>query len=287
VAWLRQRAGHDLDYWREALAGSRATSLPRRASASAADLAYGERERALSASASAAVQAAARRHQVTVNSMVQAAWGLVLAQITGQRDVLFGATVAGRPAGEPHATTTIGLFINTLPVRARIPAATTTGAAWLRALQEEQAIARQFEHVSLRQLKLAGQEGARLFDSVVVFESFPELAEPASQSLALTQLRSFVREAYPLVAIAFPGDALRLQVKGAGGWLDEADVARIAELWQLALERLASDGDAALPTIAEAIAARDAALRQEQRQASREENRRQLRELAQRRQRER
>ncbi len=56
---------------------------------------------------------------VTPNTLVQGAWAMVLAQLTGREDVLFGATVAGRPSGLPGADTMIGLFINTVPVRVR------------------------------------------------------------------------------------------------------------------------------------------------------------------------
>ena len=59
----------------------------------------------------------ARARGVTVNSMVQTAWALVLASLTGRTDVVFGATVSGRPAELPGVETMVGLFINTLPVR--------------------------------------------------------------------------------------------------------------------------------------------------------------------------
>ncbi len=56
---------------------------------------------------------------VTVNTLVQAAWGVLLGRITGNPDIVFGATVSGRPADLPGVESMVGLFINTLPVRVR------------------------------------------------------------------------------------------------------------------------------------------------------------------------
>ena len=53
---------------------------------------------------------------------MQAAWAILLGRLTGRDDVVFGVTVAGRPpeiAGIEHM---VGLFINTLPLRMRLPA---------------------------------------------------------------------------------------------------------------------------------------------------------------------
>lgn len=63
-----------------------------------------------------ALEAAARDLSVTVNTVVQAAWALVLAAELGRDDVVFGATVSGRPADLTGVEDTLGLFINTLPV---------------------------------------------------------------------------------------------------------------------------------------------------------------------------
>src|SRR5207247_10290629 len=101
--------------------------IARPASAST-DRDYGEQSAQLSLTASAELQAFARRQQVTLGVVAEAAWGLLLSRYSGERDVLFGATVSGRPAVLPHVDSMIGLFISTLPVRVRICAEALTGS---------------------------------------------------------------------------------------------------------------------------------------------------------------
>ena len=63
----------------------------------------------------------ARRNQLTLNTIVQGAWALLLSRYSGEDDVVFGATVSGRPAELPGIESMVGLFINTLPVRVSVP----------------------------------------------------------------------------------------------------------------------------------------------------------------------
>src|SRR5207247_2449403 len=131
IAWLlKQDMSKAEVFWREALKGFTAPTrlaIDRPASAST-DGDYGEQSTQLSLTASAELQAFARRQQVTLGVVAQAAWGLLLSRYSGERDVLFGATVSGRPAVLPHVDSMIGLFINTLPVRVRIAAEALTGS---------------------------------------------------------------------------------------------------------------------------------------------------------------
>src|SRR5699024_2460633 len=115
--------------------------------------------------------AVAREHGVTLNTAVQAAWAVLVGRLTGRDDVLFGATVSGRPAALDGAAGMVGLFINTLPVRARFGPA-TTWAQLLGHLQSGQAALLDHQDVGLTELHaIAGLP--RLFDTLTVFESYP------------------------------------------------------------------------------------------------------------------
>jgi amino acid adenylation domain-containing protein len=119
-------------------------------------------------------RAAARAHGVTLNTIVQGAWALLLSRYGGQRDVLFGTAVAGRPAELDGVETMVGLFINTLPVRIGVdPAAPLS--AWLQALQLDQVAARRHEHSALADVQgwSGVPRGRPLFDSLLVVEDFP------------------------------------------------------------------------------------------------------------------
>ncbi|WP_431952178.1 amino acid adenylation domain-containing protein [Nocardia lijiangensis] len=107
----------------------------------------------------------------TVNTMVQAGWAMLLAVLTGRTDVVFGATVSGRPPELAGVEDMVGLFINTLPVRVRLDPAEKV-ADLLTRLQNEQARLMDHQHVGLTAIhKAVGL--AELFDSLTVFESYP------------------------------------------------------------------------------------------------------------------
>ncbi|WP_407681600.1 amino acid adenylation domain-containing protein [Pseudomonas mangiferae] len=116
---------------------------------------------------------AARHHRVTPNTLIQAAWLLLLHRYTGQASVCFGATVAGRPAGLAGAEDMLGLFINTLPIIQTVRPEGTVGD-WLQALQQHNLQVRDHEHASLADIqRWSGQGGQALFDSILVFENYP------------------------------------------------------------------------------------------------------------------
>jgi amino acid adenylation domain-containing protein/non-ribosomal peptide synthase protein (TIGR01720 family) len=116
----------------------------------------------------------ARAHGLTVNTLVQGAWALLLARHSGERDVLFGTTVSGRPADLPGVESMVGMFINTVPTRVRVDG-TEWLLPWLRGLQEAQAESRRFDFLSLAQVQACGEipAGEPLFDSHVAFENYP------------------------------------------------------------------------------------------------------------------
>ncbi|NBH06500.1 non-ribosomal peptide synthetase, partial [Amycolatopsis sp. SID8362] len=194
-------------HWRAELAGVTPTPLPGGRTAARAHTASstGRVPVELDDETSAAVQAFARRHHLTVNTVVQGAWAALLARYSGETEVCFGATVSGRPAELPGADDIAGLFINTLPVRVRLDR--DRGVAdWLRDLQANQAEARRFGHLGLTRLQaLGGSSGQSLFDSIVVFENYPAAEVPG-----LRDVRAAERTNYPLGVVAYPGRRLSL-----------------------------------------------------------------------------
>ncbi len=129
----------------------------------------------LPAPATRAIEAYAQRQRLTLNTVVQGAWALLLARCSGRDDVVFGATVSGRPADLPGVEQMIGLFINGLPTRVRIDANLRIGE-WLQRLQAQHAGMRQHEGSSVVEIQGWSDvpRGARLFDTTYVFENYPE-----------------------------------------------------------------------------------------------------------------
>src|SRR5438045_8130885 len=90
----------------------------------------------------------ARRNGLTVNTVVQGVWALLLSRYSGERDVVFGTTVSGRPAELPGVESMVGMFINTVPTRVQVHSG-QSAASWLRALQDAESDSRRFDFVSL------------------------------------------------------------------------------------------------------------------------------------------
>ncbi|MFD4433496.1 condensation domain-containing protein, partial [Nocardia sp. NPDC058497] len=125
----------------------------------------------LSEQRTAALIAAAHRHEATLNTVVEAAWGIVLATSTAREDVVFGTTVSGRHPQIPGIESMVGLFVNTVPVRIRLDHRETL-AQLLRRIQTEQASLLDHQHLGLAQIQRVAGPGA-MFDTVTVLESYP------------------------------------------------------------------------------------------------------------------
>ncbi|MCP4663550.1 MAG: non-ribosomal peptide synthetase, partial [bacterium] len=177
IAWLeRQDLEEAGNYWQEVLRGFTApTLLGRRQDESPGEHGnYREVELRLSAAASSGLQALARSRRLTLNTVMQGAWAVLLGRYSGHHDVLFGATVSGRPAELPGVESIAGLFINTLPVRVKVdPGALPV--PWLDRLQARQAELRRYEYCPLgRVQQWSGlSAGQALFDHILVFENYP------------------------------------------------------------------------------------------------------------------
>lgn len=116
----------------------------------------------------------ARECATTVGTLLQAAWGLLLARLTGSSDVVFGVTVSGRSGGQHRIEELVGNCISTLPTRVHIDDDAEV-RAWLASVHQSIVLLHAHEHASLtaiqRTVELPG--GTVLFDSIVVVENFP------------------------------------------------------------------------------------------------------------------
>ncbi|HKV07867.1 MAG TPA: amino acid adenylation domain-containing protein, partial [Thermoanaerobaculia bacterium] len=170
----------------------------------------------LSAETTAALQALGRSSRLTLNTLLQGAWALLLARTSGNPEVVFGATVSGRPAELPGIESMVGLFINSLPVHTAVPPQARL-LDWLGELQDRQTAARQHEHVPLVDIQgwSPVPRGTPLFESLVVFENYPAeeaLSEGGGPGLQVDGVDSHETTHYPLVLIAVPGPRLTLRL---------------------------------------------------------------------------
>ncbi|MCB2250910.1 non-ribosomal peptide synthase/polyketide synthase [Pseudomonas chlororaphis] len=233
LGWLQQQssaAGEQ--FWRAALAPLQTPTLLAEAlRPPVAGSGSAEHHVALDAAATQGLADFARQHKVTLNTLVQAAWGLLLQRYTGQDGVAFGATVSGRSAAVPGIEQQLGLFINTLPLVCA-PAPDQPLAQWLVALQALNLSMREYEHVPLYDIQgWAGQQGTALFDSLLVFENFPvaeALKGGAPAGLSFGALHNHERTHYPLTLGIELGTGLRLEFSYDLARFDRAQVERLS-----------------------------------------------------------
>ncbi|WP_413767371.1 amino acid adenylation domain-containing protein [Rhodococcus pyridinivorans] len=185
-----------------------------------------------------------RDHGLTVGTVVQVAWGIVLAKLTSQRDVVFGSTVSGRPAEVDGVEEMIGLFVNTVPVRVRLdPYETLT--TLVERIRAEQTELLDRHHLGLTEIQqVAGP--ATGFDTLTVFESYPVDRAALSDAVDITGMQ--VREVtghdsghYPLTLIAHVDDALRLRLSYRPDLFDRAAadtiLAQVARVLEAVVDR--------------------------------------------------
>jgi len=222
IAWLagRDRAAAEA-FWRRSLAGfSSPTPLPavRPAGAEALSRAGEKPYRLLrlEPALNEGLEVLARRHKLTLNTLVQGAWALLLARWSGVDDVVFGATVSGRPPELPGAEWMLGMFINNLPVRVRVPLQAGL-IPWLRELQDTLVDLREYEWTSPLQVQELSEllPGRRLFESLLIFQNYP--VEDGAQSkgggsLRVADVRSRLETNYPLTVVVGPLEPLTLRL---------------------------------------------------------------------------
>ncbi|MFB9903359.1 non-ribosomal peptide synthetase [Allokutzneria oryzae] len=246
LAWLgkQDKPGSELA-WREALAGLDEPTLVAPAVPGREPVLPERIFTELSPSRSARLVETAREHGLTLNTLVQAAWAIVVGQLTGRRDVVFGATVSGRPAEIPGVESMIGLFINTLPVRVRLDPATGLLDTLTR-LQDEQSRLMAHQHLSLAEIQRQAGIG-ELFDTITVFENYPfdDGGEQELGGLSVAGMDGGGATHYPLSLITgMAGDRLVARVDFRPDLFDRAQGEAVAARFLRVLESF----DLARPT---------------------------------------
>ncbi|MCP3820202.1 amino acid adenylation domain-containing protein [Streptomyces sp. A3M-1-3] len=252
LRWLsRQDAAQSAQAWAAELAGVVEPTLLAPTARSAGS-GSGQVDAALTGEDATRLARRAAEWGVTPNTLVQGAWAVVLAELTGREDVLFGATVAGRPSELPGVDTMIGLFINTVPVRVRCTP--TDGLPQLLGrLQDAQARLLDHHHLGLADVQRSTGLSA-LFDTLVVFESFPVdraglSAASASANLAVTGIRPYAPPHYPLTVIATADPLLRISFQYRRDAFEQAAVEVIADRLIRVLRQFAADPETTVGAI--------------------------------------
>jgi amino acid adenylation domain-containing protein len=246
IAWLgKQDRSRTEPFWRTYLAGFTAPT-PLGVDRPAASVERFESLRvALPEAESAVIAAQARRHQLTMSTLIYGAHALLLARYSALEDVVFGATVSGRSAPLPGIERMVGPFINTLPVRVKAPREQEV-LPWLKALQKQVVALRDHEHSPLFEVQRFSSvtPGTPLFESLVVFENFPveeSLPPDGSRALVLVDPQVVTWTSYPLTLEGSFRDTLTLRLRYAVERFDRAAIERMIGHLRVLLDGLVRD----------------------------------------------
>ncbi|WP_253491620.1 non-ribosomal peptide synthetase [Pseudomonas sp. S3E17] len=238
IAWLqRQNLAEARQWWQQNLQGfERTTPIPsdrpflREHAGHSGGMVVGDCYTRLDPRDGAQLRELAQAHQLTVNTFAQAAWALVLRRLSGERDVLFGVTVAGRPVEMPEMQRTVGLFINSIALRVKLPEDDQRCSVrqWLNALLDSNMQLREYEYLPLVTIQEHSElpKGQPLFDSLFVFENAPVEVSvlDRADSLNATSDSGRTHTNFPLTAVCYPGDDLGLHLSYDQRYFDETTV---------------------------------------------------------------
>ncbi len=177
LAHAREQAGAAEAFWRQRLAGLAAAPLPTRSGITQASLdaaaTRGHVEATVPAGIVDALRTIAARHALSMPTIVQGAWAVVLSRFTGEDDTIFGAVRSGRSA-DAASQALVGCLINTLPVRANVDGG-ARAVDWLADLRRREREVRAFESTALMDVqRWSGAMSQRaehgLFDTLLVYD---------------------------------------------------------------------------------------------------------------------
>ncbi len=246
--YVQRLRGNDKEaegFWRSELRGfSAPNTLPidnAPGTLPAADEQFGEQKVELSHELSSRLQTIARQNRLTLSTILQAAWAIVLSRYCNTEDVLFGITVSGRPYDFPDIDSLVGLLINTLPLRVRVPG-DVAAAAWLRELQRNGSRMLEHDMISLKQLHAYSDlpPNVPLFETLVVFENFVghELNFDRNSEIELHDSH-LARTNYPLTLVANPHAELGLRIIYHRSRFRDDAIARLLKHLAMILESFA------------------------------------------------
>ncbi|MCG8672138.1 MAG: amino acid adenylation domain-containing protein [Pseudomonadales bacterium] len=249
IAWLSDFDKADaLQFWKNYLHGFQAPTplgCKKQPKPDAAKL-YFEKEIFLSEDHTTQLQQFARDNHITLNTVIQAGWGILMARYSGEEDIVFGTTVSGRPADLTGVENIVGLFINTLPLRIQITEDTQI-VSLLQSMQEEQLDLRRFEATPLVDIhhhsEVPGDQS--LFDSILVFENYPvgDAVREGDQLLDISQVTSIEHTNYPLTLIVEPNETIRLKLSYDSTLFDETAVVSMLNHLEVILKSALSQPD--------------------------------------------
>ncbi|MCP3738293.1 amino acid adenylation domain-containing protein [Rossellomorea sp. BNER] len=206
-----------LDYWKKYLLGYEERAyLPMKQSRSEGNGSYQEFAFTFSEEMTQELIHFSRQHHVTLNTTLQAIWGILLQRYTNQDDVVFGAVQSGRSGSIDGIEQMVGLFINTVPVRMR--SSQVSFEAFIRDIQKQAFESEVHNYCPLYEVQKQSEYQQALFDHIMVFESYPldqevqNLFGGQNQALRIREVNCLEQTNYPLTIAVMPGRSIEVKL---------------------------------------------------------------------------
>lgn len=220
IEWLQQQDFSKAEaFWKQTLRGfSVPTPLVVDRSARGGrsqELGYGQEQIQLSEAVTSALKSLAQEHELTLNTLINGAWALLLSRYSGEEDVVFGARVCLRSALEAGESM-VGLLINTLPLRVCVSPEQSV-LSLLKELQSQWMALRDYEHTPLVQVQTWSDipAGTSLFQSIVVFENYQLnfVLQEQGGSWEKREFELVEQTSFPLAVAGYDGTELLLKIQ--------------------------------------------------------------------------
>ncbi|MEH2195005.1 MAG: amino acid adenylation domain-containing protein [Nostoc sp.] len=248
IHWLQQQdIAQAKNFWQQTLQGFEVPILignSEQGIENRGQQTYNEQTFQLSQTVTEKLQYVARQHHLTLNNLVQGAYALLLSRYSRESDVVFGATVSGRPATFENVDSMVGLFINTLPIRLQVDGKTEL-LSWLKDLQTQQFEQEQYAYFSLAEIQKISDvaAGMPLFESILVFENYPidSAEQKTKKALETSDICCFERTNYPLTVVINPQSQLSGRIVYDTKHFEQQTIARMIGHFQTLLAGMAAN----------------------------------------------
>ncbi len=246
IAWIMaQDKDAAAKFWHETLAGFHAPNLPTTRKLDPLPQStevYHKHQLVLAKDISDRLRQVLKQQRLTLGVVLQGAWSLVMSAYSGERDIVIGNVVSGRPTELEGVETMMGLFINSLPVRVAI-AREKRLLPWLNQLQREQLAREKFSFSPL--VSILGwsdiPSGNRLFESIIIIDNYPaeKALAKAYDDLSLEELNSYEHTNFPLTVSVQPDDEIKMSITYDDTFFDRSTTARMLNHFHNVVEGMA------------------------------------------------
>jgi hypothetical protein len=246
--WLQQQdTSKAEEYWRQAVREIKEptplTNLEAKDLSNQAER-YDEEKLHLSATTTAALQSIAAQHHMTMNTLIQGAWAILLSRYSCRNNVVYGCTVSGRPVDLAGVESMVGVFINTVPIYVQVDSEQFL-IPWLQQLQVQLVDARQYEYTPLTQIQGLSevQRGLPLFESILVFENQPvnQYLRDWKGNIEIENTHLFYKTNYPLTIVAYPSSELAIAISYDFRRFDVLTIREILKDFEILLQNIATN----------------------------------------------